>query len=203
MRVTLAVTDTVTGQEKLYENPRDTPFRPIQDTSAFATCNAVAPAALEALAEAEPGSFEAAPRSLGDLAESVVAASDPELEELSAPSGTCVPSSTSLCLNRGRFKVEATWRLPSGLADSARPLKLTGDTGYFWFFSPSNVEMVVKVLNGCPLGGHYWVFAGGLTDVNVELKITDTTNGAVRTYVNPPGVQFQPIQDTSAFGSCP
>ena len=45
--------------------------------------------------------------------------------------------------------------------------------------------------------------AGGLTDVNVVLTVTDTMTGLVRTYVNPQGTAFQPIQDTSAFATCP
>jgi hypothetical protein len=63
--------------------------------------------------------------------------------------------------------------------------------------------MVVKVLNGCALGRHYWVFAGGLTNVRTVITVTDTKNGQVKTYVNRQGTAFQPIQDTSAFASCP
>ena len=48
-----------------------------------------------------------------------------------------------------------------------------------------------------------WVFAGGLTSVRVELRVTDTQKGQTRTYVNPQGAAFQPIQDTSAFSTCP
>ncbi|QQR73315.1 MAG: hypothetical protein IPJ17_17790 [Holophagales bacterium] len=188
VHVALSVTDTATGLVKAYDNPANTPFRPIQDTSAFSTCSALT-----------------SPPPLDELS-GVLGADEPAetaLEELSASSGSCVPSSTVLCLNNGRFKVETTWRLPSGAAGAAHPLKLTADTGTFWFFSASNVELVVKVLNGCGVGGHYWVFAGGLTDVATVVKVTDTTTGAVQTYTNPPGVQFQPIQDTSAFASCP
>ena len=32
---------------------------------------------------------------------------------------------------------------------------------------------------------------------------TDTQDGTVRAYVNPQGTAFQPIQDTSAFATCP
>lgn len=46
-------------------------------------------------------------------------------------------------------------------------------------------------------------YAGGLTDVNVILTVTDTMTGLVKTYVNPQGTAFQPIQDTSAFATCP
>ena len=58
---------------------------------------------------------------------------------------------------------------------------------------------LTKVLDGCGLGNHFWVFAGGLTDVQVALTVTDTANGAVRVYHNPQGTPFQPLQDTSGF----
>ena len=80
---------------------------------------------------------------------------------------------------------------------------LTGDTGAFWFFSPGNVEVVIKVLNGCELNSRYWTFAGGLTDVSVILTVTDTHTGIIQTYSNPQGTPFGPIQDTSAFATCP
>jgi hypothetical protein len=85
---------------------------------------------------------------------------------------------------------------------NGQAVSLTGDTGYFWFFSTSNVEMVVKVVSGCTFNSRYWVFAGGLTNVNVVMTVTDTQTGAVKTYVNPQGTAFQPIQDTNAF-VCP
>jgi hypothetical protein len=34
----LTVTDTQTGTIETYTNPQGTPFEPIQDTNAFATC---------------------------------------------------------------------------------------------------------------------------------------------------------------------
>jgi hypothetical protein len=63
--------------------------------------------------------------------------------------------------------------------------------------------MVIKVLNACTLISRYWVFAGGLTNVNVTVTVTDTQTGAVRTYSNPLNTAFQPIQDTGAFSTCP
>jgi hypothetical protein len=85
----------------------------------------------------------------------------------------------------------------------AQVVELTSDTGYMWFFSSANVETVVKVLNACSLDGHYWVFAGGLTNVKVVLTVTDTQTAMQRTYTNPQSTSFQPIQDTSAFAACP
>jgi hypothetical protein len=113
----------------------------------------------------------------------------------------CVPGPTRLCLNGGRFLVESRWKTAQG-EGAGMAVPLTGDTGFFWFFSSSNVEMVVKVLDACGLNGSFWVFAGGLTDVEVETTVTDTVTGAVKTYRNTQGTKFQPLQDTAAFPTC-
>jgi hypothetical protein len=120
------------------------------------------------------------------------------------PIGLCTQTDAILCLAGGRFAVEAEWRRSSDPMGSAgHAVSMTGDTGYFWFFNPANVEVVAKVLNGCELGGHYWVFAGGLTNVEVLLTVTDTQTGAMNVYLNPVGMPFQPVQDTSTFATCP
>ncbi len=123
--------------------------------------------------------------------------------EFEAGTGTCTPTSTALCLNNGRFRVEAEWTTSQGQSDVAQVVQLTPDTGYLWFFNSSNVEAVVKVLDACALNDRYWVFAGGLTNVQTVITVTDTQNGQVKTYTNPQSTPFQPIQDTSAFATCP
>jgi hypothetical protein len=115
----------------------------------------------------------------------------------------CAPSPTALCLAGGRFQVAARFDAGGGTSGAAHVVRLTPDTGYLWFFADSNVEAVVKVLNGCGVNNNYWVFAGGLTNVNVVMTVTDTMNGTSKTYRNPPSTTFQPIQDTSAFATCP
>lgn len=128
----------------------------------------------------------------------------PSIEQYINVTGSagCVATSTAMCLNNDRFKVEATYQTGSGQSGQAQVVRLTSDTGYLWFFSSTNVEVVVKVLNACGING-YWVFAGGLTDVRVTLTVTDTKSGAIKTYTNPLGTPFAPIQDTSAFSTCP
>jgi PKD repeat protein len=120
-----------------------------------------------------------------------------------AVSPETAPPSTDLQLDSGRFLVSAAWTQPGGQTGTGQGVPLTTDTGYFWFFNSANVEMVIKVLNACGVNDKYWVFAGGLTNVKVVVTVTDTSNGTVKTYTNPQGVAFAPIQDTSAFATCP
>ena len=85
----------------------------------------------------------------------------------------CGPLGDVLCLNDGRFQVSANWRTADA-SGRAHVVQLTNDTGYLWFFNPDNVEVVVKVLDACEPFGRFWVFAGGLTNVEVDLSVTDT-----------------------------
>jgi hypothetical protein len=120
------------------------------------------------------------------------------------PSGGCTPEATNLCMNSGRFKVSASFSVDGATGPGqAQAVSLTDDTGFLWFFAATNVEVVVKVLNGCGLGGHYWVFAGGLTNVNVVMTVTDTLKNVSKSYTNPSDTPFQPLQDTAAFSTCP
>ncbi len=116
----------------------------------------------------------------------------------------CVPDAHTLCLDQQRFAVTAAFQLtPSGPSSDANAVGLTDQTGYFWFFDPSNVEIIVKVLNACgPPFNSYWVFASGLTNVGVTILVKDLATNTVQTYSNDIGTPFAPIQDTSAFQTC-
>jgi CSLREA domain-containing protein len=114
----------------------------------------------------------------------------------------CVPGSTALCLNQSRFRVTATWRTPQGQSGEAQAVQLTPDAGYLWFFDPANIEITIKVIDGCALNDRYWVFASGLTNVRVDLRVEDTATGTVKTYLNPQGTTFAPRLDTAAFATC-
>jgi virginiamycin B lyase len=127
-----------------------------------------------------------------------------KIARVSALTTVCTPSATALCLDNGRFRVEATWTTSDGSTGAAMavPLGSTSTAGYFWFFSPETPEVTVKTIEGCSFNGNVWFFAGGLTNVRVDVKVTDMTvpNGAAsKTYTNPLGTPFQPIQDTAAF----
>jgi hypothetical protein len=92
-----------------------------------------------------------------------------------------------LALGGGRFTVEATWSDFEGKTGVGQAVALTPDTGYFWFFDPANVELVVKVLDGTWFNDHYWVYYGSLSNVEFTLTVTDTSTGNTVTYTNPLG----------------
>ncbi|HYG62233.1 MAG TPA: hypothetical protein VEL74_06605, partial [Thermoanaerobaculia bacterium] len=97
-----------------------------------------------------------------------------------------------------RFWVEVGWVGSPGQSGVGRPVVLTPDSGYFWFFGPDNVELMLKVLDGRSLNGHFWVFYASLSDVAYTITVTDTATGRVRAYDNASG-QLASRGDTAAF----
>ncbi len=124
--------------------------------------------------------------------------------QFAAPT-TCNSDPDTLCLAGGRFQVQAQWtdfNGNSGLG-TVVPGAVSNNSGVLWFFSPDNWELLIKVLDGCGMNGHYWVFGGAATNVAYTIQVTDTQAGEVKTYTNPLGTTSPAITDTSAFGSCP
>lgn len=127
----------------------------------------------------------------------------------SISTGSCSPSSTTLCLddqpNDHRFKVEVSYATIQGGGFSgdgqAIPLSSLGviHGGLFWFFGADNPEILVKVLNGCASNGRYWVFYSAGTNVGFTLKITDTTTGLIFQSNNPDVHLAPPVADTSTL----
>ena len=111
---------------------------------------------------------------------------------------------TSILLNGNRFRATLEWSAPGFSTRPARVSELrTAETGFFYFLSPDNIELLVKVIDGCSFNGRYWVFFGGATDVAFTLTVTDTQNpDQVRTYHNLLGHPADAVTDTAAFATC-
>jgi len=170
VQYTLKVTDTATGRVRTYQNPSG-----------------------KLASAADTGAFPAGKTAASDVAGEAV--TEP-LEQETAEASTCVPGPSDLCLN-GRFRASLTWKA-QGKQGAGQSVPLTSDTGYFWFFQQSNVEVIVKVLDGRALNGHFWVFYGALTDIEYELTVVDTQTGKRATYKNPAG-RMASVGDTSAL----
>jgi photosystem II stability/assembly factor-like uncharacterized protein len=97
----------------------------------------------------------------------------------------CTAGPNTLCLVGGRFQVQATWQNQFNDTDGqALAIPRTDESGFLGFTDPTNVELIVKILN---LNGVYKVFYGELTDLHFTLTVSDTLTGTVKIYTNTPG----------------
>jgi hypothetical protein len=132
-----------------------------------------------------------------------------EIDQDHLDGASCIPSDSLLCIDNAtgdrRFKVNINFSHAGGSsgAGGAIPLASLGIThgGAFWFFSPDNPEMLVKVLNACGVNDKFWIFATAGTNVAFTLHVEDTTTLGTKTYTNADNTVAVPVQDTSAF-SC-
>jgi hypothetical protein len=120
-----------------------------------------------------------------------------------SPDVGCVTTETSLCLLQSRFSVtlaardQRTDRTATGRTIPRNELfgyfalpELTGD--------PNNVEVFVKILDGRGVNGRFWVFFGGLTDLEYTLTVRDAGTAAEKRYVKDAGSACGKF-DTEAF----
>jgi hypothetical protein len=131
----------------------------------------------------------------------ILSASHPDGELRGQVQG-CIGDQTTLCLQDNRFQVTMSWDTGTA-SDNAVGKRITTDSGTYWFFRPSNIEALVKVLDGCGVNDHYWVFLAATTNVGFELRVLDTFTGEERSYGNNNGTFAQPRLDTAAFETCP
>lgn len=119
------------------------------------------------------------------------------------------PIRTSLAERPGQlrltsgFTAKVRWKTAAGLEGDATGLETVPlqASGLFYFFDRSNWEMLVKVLDGCAINGHRWVFAAATTDVGFTLEVEENATGLRSTYNNPVGRAARATTDIQAF-SC-
>ena len=111
--------------------------------------------------------------------------------------GGCVESETVMCLQDGRYSVTIEWEKPDGEKGSAKVARpRTKDSGLFYFFDYNNWEVLLKVLDGCAVNEHHWVYAASASDVGMTLVVRDTTlpdqDADGRMLVNSKTFSFEP-----------
>ncbi len=175
----LSVYDFETGLSRVYANPLHH-LASVGDTSAFA---ADAPQLPAELRTAAPASRPAAP------ADSAISLADRV---------SCPVTDTVLCLPASGARIRVHWRDFQGHEGEGHPVRLTNQGGWFWFFNPQNLELAIKVLDGRPLTGNYWVFYASLSNVEFTIRIEDELGQLLREYTNTSG-GFLSVADTTAF----
>lgn len=111
----------------------------------------------------------------------------------------CQSGDDRLCLLGGRYKIEIVWRLADGQTGSGHVIPVSNNSGFVWFFDRDNIEMLVKVLDGCAISNTRWVFFAATTNVDFTVEVTDTATGVTKEYKNPGGNAATPVQDTFTF----
>ena len=122
------------------------------------------------------------------------------LVEAAEPKGTCVADEETRCLQDSRFAVVVGWWTGDGESGPGTVVQAgTNDSGLFTFFNRENWEILIKVLDGCALNGHMWVYGASTTDLGYRIRVTDTLTEAAREYRNEPGLPAPAITDAKAF----
>ena len=122
------------------------------------------------------------------------------LVEASDPAGTCEADSETLCLQDSRYAVGVEWWTAEGLSGAGSVVhEGTNDSGLLRFFNRDNWEVLIKVLDGCAVNGHVWVFGASTTNLGYRIAVTDTVTGLEREYRNEPGLPAPAITDGTAF----
>lgn len=115
----------------------------------------------------------------------------------------CRTAGDSLCVLSGRYRIRLTAKNPrDGATGEGVAIAQNDLYGYFSIPSltgnPGNVEVAVKMLDAREVNGKFWIFYGGLTDLEYTLTVTEISTNATRTYTKP-GRAFIGGADTSAF----
>jgi hypothetical protein len=118
-------------------------------------------------------------------------------------SPVCSPTTSRFCAQNNRFSVSLWARdQRTGKTDTGHVMLTTGVYGMFGFpviaGNTTDPQIFVKVLDGRPINGKWWVFCSTLTDVEFKVTVTDTQTSQSRTYHKLPGATTSTF-DTSAF----
>jgi hypothetical protein len=142
----------------------------------------------------------------GDFQNTISCESDNLPNPLVITHGGCtnVQNNTRTCLAEDRFEVRATVTQFNNQTSNAQVVQFgAGDSGLFWFLSPQNWELLIKILNFCsaPSEVGWRVFAAGTTTFGVRVDVVDTRTGQTVVITNPLGSSFQ-NQIVTIPGSC-
>jgi len=182
------VTDTFTARQAVYTNADLHAGSPVQDTAAFPCDGSAGHVAVPVDSEFD---------------------FDHHFQSGSGPASACVADGTTLCIDDqpgdARWKVRVAYattqaggRQGFGAATALSQLGVNRG-GLMTFFSADNPEMLIKVLDGCAITGHKWVFYSATTNVGLETTVTDSQTGNWVRYQNPDLNAAPPVQDTTAF----
>ncbi len=85
----------------------------------------------------------------------------------------------------------------------ARVQQLSDESALLWYFTPSNNETNMKVIDGSSVNDHYWGYASSLTNVLEERIFSNELTGAQKVIPGNLGQIAQPYHDVELFPKNP
>lgn len=140
---------------------------------------------------------------VGAIGDGATAFSETATVRVSEPPG---PGAATDCIPRpvttlsGGYDVRMCFATPSGLQTAAANYHLESDhSALLYFFDRDNAEILLKVLDGCAVNGHRWVFTAPVTNLAFRLEIVERSTGRRFEQSNAAGQTAQTTGDTAAF----
>jgi hypothetical protein len=116
----------------------------------------------------------------------------------------CVPDAVAACLQQERFKARVQWRTNQGTRGVGALVPVeSNDSALFYFFSPDNWELLLKVLNACGSFDHFCGVRRGDHQRRIHHHRRRHPDGRGESYFKPSGAPAPAITDTRAFDTCP
>ncbi len=140
--------------------------------------------------------LDIAPPAITDTA--ALATCDAGAKVLSSDRGIVSQAALDLA---GHFEITVDWEDFSANTGTATGVALTSHSGYFWFFSPDNPELFIKLVDDWADSGYFWVVFGATTNVEFTVTVTNTEDGQIKSYFNPLGNTPTTVIDRQAFVS--
>lgn len=103
----------------------------------------------------------------------------------------CANTATIAC-----FSNHLSLRVTQG-GSTSRVAARSSQSAVFYTFSSANWEVVAKVLDGCAINDHSWVFAAGASTVSFTVRAKNHASGEERLYSS--SSSGNPIIDTQAL----
>lgn len=109
----------------------------------------------------------------------------------------CVPETSPLVFDG--YSVRMCYETGGGTVGEAKAgIWASGESGLLWFFNRDNAEVLVKVLNGCHINNHRWVYVAPVTDLAFNLYVVDS-QGNTWSHHNRLGDTASTRSDNEAF----
>ena len=192
LALNLEVHEVATGKRWRYRNPGGKTADTRSDTAAF-PCDAAAASWAASSGVARDWSGEP---SRAGLVESGPVSRTAGV--LAGAETDCTPEGPVLTLKDG-YGVSMCYETAEGETGQAVDWELDSQqSGLLYFFDRNNVEVLIKVLDGCGINGHRWVFVAPVTDLAFNLIVT-SPDGEVWRHSNRLGRTADAASDTSAF----